>query len=84
MQAPDTFGRTRELFGEHALRVAGAQALAAAGVETVVIQVFARWGSAAVLRYIQETPLVSQVALAEKTVLAAPCLPGGGRKGAPP
>jgi len=43
--------------GGHALRVAGAQALARAGTDTTLIQLVGRWGSAAILRYIQSAPL---------------------------
>ena len=44
----DGLGRERHQFHEHALRVTGAQFLARAGLELLLIQLFARWGSAAV------------------------------------
>ena len=43
----------------HSLRVTGAQGLARAGVDTWAIQLLGRWGSAAVLGYIQEVPLTN-------------------------
>ena len=43
----------------HALRVTGAQALARAGLSEHQISLLARWGSAAVLRYIRTAPLAS-------------------------
>ena len=43
----------------HALRVTGAQALARAGLSEHQISLLARWGSAAVLKYIRTAPLAS-------------------------
>ena len=63
LQRKDSTGVPRDRFGEHVLRVAGAQCLARAGFELFLIQLFARWGSAAILRYVQPAPLL----------LAAPC-----------
>ena len=45
-------------FAEHAMRVSGAQFLSRALLwELFVIQLFGRWGSLAVARYVQEPPL---------------------------
>jgi len=41
----------------HSLRMTGAQGLARAGVDTWAIQLLGRWGSNAVLGYIQNVPL---------------------------
>ena len=43
--------------GGHSLRVTGAQALARAGVDLWAIQLLVRWGSSAVLGYVQAVPL---------------------------
>ena len=56
----DGVGNERHRFHEHVLRVTGAQFLARAGLELLLIQLFARWGSAAVLRYVQQAPLSNQ------------------------
>jgi len=45
---PDALGVERPRFGGHTLRVAGAQALARAGVETYLIEIIGRWGSSAI------------------------------------
>ena len=50
-------GRELELYGGHSLRVAGAQFLAAAGVQTSLIQLLGRWSSMAIERYVQTAPL---------------------------
>ena len=60
----DGLGRECHRFHGHALRVTGAQFLARAGLELLLIQLFARWGSAAVLRYVQQAPLNSQQGVA--------------------
>ena len=60
----DATGRERQRFGEHALRVAGAQALARGGMDLYLMQLFARWGSAAVERYVQEAPLAHSATVA--------------------
>ena len=52
-------GTTIERYGEHALRVAGAQFFARAGHELYVIQLNGRWGSMAISRYIQDSPLTN-------------------------
>ena len=53
----DDAGRTMEKFGGHCLRVAGAQFLAAAGIQLSLIQLLGRWSSSAVERYVQSAPL---------------------------
>ena len=53
----DGRGVPRHRFHEHVPRVAGAQFLSRAGVQLIIIELFARWGSNAVLRYIQQAPL---------------------------
>ena len=44
-------------FGEHSLRVTGAQELARRGVPPLTIQCLARWESDIVMRYVAEAPL---------------------------
>ena len=41
----------------HSARVSGAQRMAEAGIEITLIQLFGRWGSAVVLRYVREAAL---------------------------
>ena len=53
----DTDGCQHQRFGGHAMRVSGAQFLAAAGVSTGLIQLLGRWTSTAVERYIQQAGL---------------------------
>ena len=53
----DTGGKPIERYGGHSLRVAGAQFMAAAGVQTALIQLLGRWSSSAIERYIQTAPL---------------------------
>jgi len=57
--------------GGHALRVAGAQALARAGTDTTLIQLVGRWGSAAILRYIQSAPLERSHLIASDMAITA-------------
>ena len=64
MSYVDARGRTRQSFGGHALRVSGAQFLARHGVDTYLVQLIGRWGSNAILRYIQQAPLALQHRLA--------------------
>ena len=52
-------GACVEKFGEHAMRVSGAQFFAKKGYELFVIQLLGRWGSMAVSRYVQTAPLAS-------------------------
>ena len=66
----DGMGVARQRFGEHALRVSGAQALARGGMELYLIQLFARWGSSAVGRYVQQAPLAHQAGVAGKVASA--------------
>ena len=47
----------QNVFGGHALRVTGAQAMAAMGVDIHIIMIMARWSSDSVLRYVGEAPL---------------------------
>ena len=56
----DGLGKERHRFHEHVLRVTVAQFLARAGLELLLIQLFAQWGSAVVLRYVQQAPLDNQ------------------------
>ena len=58
------------LVSGHSCRVTGAQMFAAAGVELHVIQLWFRWGSKAVERYIRDAPLSSSFALAGRISLA--------------
>lgn len=57
-------GSERQRFSEHALRVAGAQMLARHHVELYIIQLIGRWGSQAILRYVQEAPLLHSSSIA--------------------
>ena len=58
--AVDTCGVHRQRFGEHVARVAGAQALARAGVDISLIELIGGWGSSAVRRYVQQAALAVQ------------------------
>ena len=51
----DTAGRRR--FGGHSFRVAGSRFWAAQGMEIYKLQIFARWGSDVILRYVADSPL---------------------------
>ena len=53
------------------LRVAGAQFLARSGLDLILIQLFARWGSNAVLRYVQDAPLELQGGVAIRAAAGA-------------
>ena len=59
-------------FGEHCMRVSGAQFLSR-GLQwdLFVIQLFGRWGSLAVAKYVQEAPLSHATERAPSTSLAA-------------
>ena len=48
------------------MRVAGAQFFARRGIELFMIQLYARWGSSAVLRYVKDAPLKTQAKVAGK------------------
>ena len=58
--AVDTSGVQRQRFGEHVARVAGAQALARAGVDVSLIELIGRRGSSAIRRYVQQAALAVQ------------------------
>ena len=64
----DGIGRLMHKFGEHVLRVSGAQFLIRAGLDVVTVQLFARWGSMVILKYIQEAPLADSAALSKKAL----------------
>ena len=51
----------RRLFGGHSCEVAGSRYWVAQGLEIMRLQVFARWGSQVMLRYIADAPLESTV-----------------------
>ena len=54
----DSLAFQQKKYGEHTLRVSGAQFLARAlNVDVYVIQLYGRWASRAVARYVQEAPL---------------------------
>ena len=55
----------------HSLRVSGAQGLAKAGIDTWAIQLLGRWGSAAVLGYIQDAHLELSASWATRVAVAA-------------
>jgi len=59
----------------HSPRVTGAQCMALAGVSEWRIQIFGRWGSSAVLRYIRDTLVAVEGADIAKTVELAQPLP---------
>ena len=44
------------LFGGHSMRVAGSKFWVCHGLEVYKLQIFARWGSATVLRYVADAP----------------------------
>ena len=53
----DPQGVMKERFSGHTLRVTGAQLMASCGVPVQLVQLLGRWASAAIQRYIQESPL---------------------------
>jgi len=57
VQVTDSVGRRR--FGGHSMRVSGSRFWAAQGLEVFKIQIFARWGSAVVLRYVADAPIAN-------------------------
>jgi hypothetical protein len=59
----------------HSPRVTGAQRMALAGVSAWRIQVFGRWGSAAVLKYVRDTLVSIEGSDIAKTVEAAKPMP---------
>ena len=46
-----------EMYHGHALRVSGAQYLTKIGFSTTLVMLLGRWGSQAIMRYIQDSPL---------------------------
>ena len=56
----------------HSFRRGGAQAMAAAGFEVALIQLFARWESSAVLLYVAEAPLMAALDIAGRMLTAVP------------
>ena len=62
-------GKLRDRFSEHVLRVSGAQFLARRGMQLICIQLLGRWGSAAILRYIQDAPLAQLPDAAKQAML---------------
>jgi hypothetical protein len=53
----DSSGRRR--FGGHSMRVSGSRFWASKGLEIFKIQIFARWGSSIVLRYVAHVPIAN-------------------------
>ena len=69
---------------EHALRVSGAQMFSRAGFELYVIQLIGRWGSDAIKRYVQDTPLLFQSHFAQRTAARLQIMPPESAEPAPP
>jgi len=53
----DSAGRRR--FGGHSMRVTGSRFWAGMGLEVFKIQIFARWGSTVILRYVADVPIAN-------------------------
>ena len=68
LQRPGPTGGMRDKFGEHVMRVSGAQLMARAGIELYIIQLYGRWGSWAIERYVQEAYLHGQNNVARTVV----------------
>ena len=68
LQRPGPRGSPMDKFGEHVLRVSGAQLMARAGIQLYIIQLIGRWGSMAVARYVQEAFILGNVNVAQDTV----------------
>ena len=49
----------RKLYGGHSFRVSGSRYWTLRGLEVFKLQIFARWGSNAILRYVADIPLVN-------------------------
>ena len=62
-------GKLKYRFSEHVLRVSGAQFLARRGMQVISMQLLGRWGSAAILRYIQDAPLAQLPEAAKSAML---------------
>ena len=63
----DAGGSVLQRFGEHVMRVSGAQLLARIQVDLFVIQLIGRWGSMAITRYVQEAPLAAGILQAPRS-----------------
>ena len=61
---------TATIAAEHALRVLGAQFMCRMGIDVYMIQLMGRWGSSAILRYIQDAPLQRQIWVASNAIAA--------------
>ena len=68
MSRPGPTNKPMPRFGGHVLRVTGAQMLARAGIELFLIQLIGRWGSEAILRYVQLAHLYGSMNIAARTV----------------
>ena len=60
-----------EMYHGHALRVSGAQYLTRMGLSTTLVMLLGRWGSQAILRYIQDSPLQELLQARGPTALAS-------------
>ena len=49
----------KRIFGGHSLRVIGSRFWASQGLEVYKVQIFARWGSAVVVRYVADVPIAN-------------------------
>jgi len=58
LQGPGPDGRGIHRFSEHVCRVSGAQFLTRLGYNIDAVQLIGRWGSDAIKRYIQDSPLM--------------------------
>ena len=63
-------GKKAKTITGHMPRVSGARRMARAGVELWQIQLFARWESSIILRYVQEAPLARSHLLAARLATA--------------
>jgi len=68
LQRPGPLGEAKDRFGEHVMRVSGAQLMARANIELYIIQLYGRWGSWAIERYVQEAYLHGQQNVAKTVV----------------
>ena len=64
----DALGVTRQRFGGHVCRVVGAVWLYQTLGELYLVQLFARWGSQAITRYVQNSPLRQQSSFAARAL----------------
>lgn len=65
-----------ERFGGHALRVSGSQHMTRLGFPTNLIMLLGRWGSMAILRYIQDSPLQAMLSCTPGTPASNTNAPG--------